>query len=157
MFFTRTYRYNSAKSADDIKHSLLGKHVRIHNLDFEIFEKDRMLRIIPHAEQETNVKTLPITHIELQGEGEKTKVIISSKMRKIDSGGPMLILIFCAFMLIGSVLFFLFGQNEYASYTYTLLGASLLIFSVFWLRMERGYFDYIRKIRNYVKTESAVS
>jgi hypothetical protein len=157
MFFTRTYRYDSAKSADDIKHSLLGKHVRIHNLDFEIFEKDRSLRIIPHAEQETNVKTLPITHIELQGEGEKTKVIISSKMRKIDSGGPMLILIFCSFMLIGSVMFFLFGQTEYATYTYTLLALSLLLFSIFWLRMERGYFDYIRKIRDYVKTESAVS
>jgi hypothetical protein len=157
MFFTRTYRYDSAKSADDIKHSLLGKHVRIHNLDFEIFEKDSSLRIIPHAEQETDVKTLPITHIELQGEGEKTKVVISSKMRKIDSGGPMLILIFCAFMLIGSVMFFLFGQTEYATYTYTLLGTSLFLFSIFWLRMERGYFDYIRKIRDYVKTESAVS
>ena len=156
MFFTRTYKYSSAKSADDIKHSLLGKHVRIHNLDFEIFEKDSMLRIIPHAEQETNVKTLPITHIELSGGGEKTEVVISSKMRKIDSGGPMLILVFCLFLLIGSVMFFLFGQNEYASYTYSLLGASLLFFSVFWLRMERGYFDYIRKIRDYVKEESAV-
>ena len=157
MFFTRTYRYNSAKSAEDIKHSLLGKHVRIHNLDFEIFEKDRVLRIIPHAEQETNIKTLPITHVELEGSGENTKIVISSKMRKIDSGGPMLILIFCLFMLLGSIFFFLFGKIEYASYTYTLLGLSLLLFSVFWVRMERGYFDYIRKIRDYVKTESAVS
>jgi hypothetical protein len=156
MFFTRTYKYSSAKSADDIKHSLLGKHVRIHNLDFEIFEKDSLLRIIPHAEQETDVKTLPITHIELTGGGDKTEVVISSRMRKIDSGGPMLILIFCGFMLTGSVLFFLFGEHEYASYTYTLLGASLFIFTVFWLRMERGYFDYIRKIRDYVKAESAV-
>ena len=69
----------------------------------------------------------------------------------------MLILIFCLFMLIGSILFFFFGKTEYASYTYTLLGLSLLLFSVFWVRMERGYFDYIRKIRDYVKTESAVS
>ncbi|MBL7718798.1 MAG: hypothetical protein JNL72_08180 [Flavipsychrobacter sp.] len=156
MFFTRTYKYSSAKSADDIKHSLLGKHVRIHNLDFEIFERDSVLRIIPHAEQETNVKTLPITNIELSGEGDKTHVVISSKMRKIDSGGPMLILVFCLFMLTGAALFFMVGDSEYISYTYTMLGASILIFAIFWLRMERGYFDYIRKIRDYVKTESAV-
>lgn len=156
MFFTRTYKYSSAKSADDIKHGLLGKHVRIHNLDFEIFEKDSLLRIIPHAEQETDVKTLPITHIELSGGGDKTEVVISSKMRKIDSGGPLLILIFCLFMLLGSIAFFFIGSQESAMYTYTLLGVSLLIFSIFWIRMERGYFDYIRKIRDYVKEESAV-
>ena len=156
MFFSRTYRYNSAKSADDIKNGLLGKHVKIHNLDFEVFEKDRSLRIIPHAEQETNIKTLPITHVEFKGGGDKTEVVISSKMRKIDSGGPMLIVVFCTFMLIGSVLFFVFGEEEYASFTYTLLGISLAIFAVFWLRMETGYFDYVRKIRDYIKTESAV-
>jgi hypothetical protein len=140
---------------EDIKSRLLGKHMKVHDMDFEVYEKDLMLRIIPHAEQENTIKTLPITHVELQGKGNKTQVVISSKMRKIDSGGPLLIVIFCTFMLVAALLFFLFGREEYLSFTYTLLGISLAIFVVFWLRMETGYFDYIRKIRDHIKTQSA--
>lgn len=151
MIFNRTYRYNSARPIDDIKDRLLGKHVKVHNMDFEVSEKDRMLRIIPHAEQDTNIRTLPITHIELTGKGDKTQVIISSKMRKIDSGGPMLIVIFCSFMLIAALFFLFFGEKEYMSFTYTLGAISLMIFLVFWMRMEAGYFDYVRKIRDYIK------
>lgn len=155
MLFSRTYRYQSAMPIEDIKSRLLGKHMRVHDMDFEVFEKDLMLRIIPHAEQETTIKTLPITHVELKGSGSKTQVVISSKMRKIDSGGPLLIVIFCTFMLIAALLFFLFGKQEYLSFTYTLLGISIAIFIVFWMRMETGYFDYIRKIRDHIKTQSA--
>jgi hypothetical protein len=154
MIFTRTYRYHSAMPVDDIKNRLLGKHMQVHNLDFEVSEKDLMLRIIPHAEQVTAIKTLPITHIEFKGNGDKTQVVISSKMRKIDSGGPTLVIAFCTFMLVGAILFFIFGKQEYSTFTYTLLGISLLIFIIFWMRMESGYFDYVRKIRDYIKTES---
>jgi len=154
MLFSRTYRYSSAMPIEDIKSRLIGKHVRVHNMDFEVYEKDRVLRIIPHAEQENSIKTLPITHVEFQGNGSKTQVVINSKMRKIDSGGPMLIVIFCMFMLIGSALFFVFGKNEYLSFTYTLFGISIAIFLVFWFRMEQGYFDYVRKIRDYIKNQS---
>lgn len=155
MLFSRTYRYLSTMAAEDIKSRLIGKHVKVHNMDFEVYEKDRMLRIIPHAEQEHSIKTLPITHVELQGDGNQTKVVINSKMRKIDSGGPMLIVIFCMFLLIAAVLFFIFGKEEYLSFTYTLMGISVFIFLVFWMRMEKGYFDYVRKIRDYIKTQSA--
>jgi len=155
MLFSRTYRYLSTMAVDDIKNRLIGKHVKVHNMDFEVYEKDRMLRIIPHAEQEHSIKTLPITHVELKGKGNQTQVVINSKMRKIDSGGPMLIVIFCMFMLIAAVLFFIFGKEEYLSFTYTLLGISIFIFLVFWVRMEKGYFDYVRKIRDYIKTQSA--
>lgn len=154
MLFSRTYRYQSAMPIEDIKSRLLGKHMKVHDMDFEVFEKDLMLRIIPHAEQDNSIKTLPITHVELKGKGNKTQVVISSKMRKIDSGGPLLIVIFCTFMLVAALLFFLFGEQEYLSFTYTLLGISVLIFIVFWMRMETGYFDYIRKIRDHIKQHS---
>ncbi|MBS1780626.1 MAG: hypothetical protein JST70_14955 [Bacteroidetes bacterium] len=154
MIFSRTYRYQSSMRPDDIKGRLVGKHVKVHNMDFEVSEKDRMLRIIPHAEEENEIKTLPITHVELTGKGDKTQVVISAKMRKIDSGGPMLILIFCLFLLIGSGATFYFGKNEYLTYTYTLGSIGVLILLVFWLRMERGYFDYVRKIRDYIKNQS---
>ncbi len=154
MLFSRTYKYSSAMPADDIKSRLVGKHMTVHNMDFEVYEKDRTLRIIPHAEQESHIKTLPITHVELSGKGNQTQVVINSKMRKIDSGGPMLIVIFCSFMLIAAVMFFIFGKEEYMHFTYTLLGISIAIFLVFWMRMEAGYFDYIRKIRDYIKNQS---
>ncbi|MBA3829227.1 MAG: hypothetical protein H0X33_09850 [Taibaiella sp.] len=141
---------------DDIKNRLLGNHVKIHNLDFEVMENDQMLRIIPHAEQVTNIKTLPITSVKLDGDGNNTQVVISSKMREIDSGGPILIVVFCSCMLIGAALFYIFGSKEFTTIMYTLLTISVLLFSVFWMRMQAGYFDYVRKIRAFIKTQSAV-
>lgn len=155
MLFTRTYRYQSAMKVDDIKSRLLGKHVKVHNLDFEVFEKDRMLRIIPHAEQVTDIKTLPITHVEFKDKGNGTQVVISSKIRKIDQGGPTILMVFVGFMLIGAVVALVAGKEEGLPFTYTLLGIALVIFSVFWVRMQAGYFDYVRKIRDYIKKESA--
>lgn len=153
MIFSRTYRYNSSLRPDDIKGRLIGKHVKVHNLDFEVYETDKVIRIIPHAEQETDIKTLPITHIELNNSGDKTQVRINSKMRKIDSGGPMLIVIFCVFLLIAAGVSFAVGKDM-AIYTYLFGGIGVAIFLIFWMRMERGYFDYVRKIRDYVKAQS---
>lgn len=154
MIFSRTYKYKSSLQMEDIKGRLVGKHVKVHDMDFEVSEKDRILRIIPHAEQESNIKTLPITHVEFQGNGNDTQLKISAKMRKIDSGGPMLILIFCGFLIAASIITFFFGDKEYLSYTYTFGGIGLLVFLVFWMRMETGYFDYVRKIRDFIKKQS---
>lgn len=153
MIFTRTYRYVSSASEEDIKERLLGKHMKVHDLDFEVSEKGRMLKIIPHAEQVTDIKTLPITHVEFKDKGDKTHVVLNSKMRKIDSGGPTLIVVFASFMIIAALLLLVYGGNEYNTYTYTLGVIGVVIFSVFWMRMERGYFDYVRKIRDFVKKQ----
>ncbi|MBS1589034.1 MAG: hypothetical protein JST52_05420 [Bacteroidetes bacterium] len=153
MIFTRTYRCSSKLPVADIKSRLAGKHFQVHNLDFEVSEKEGMLRIIPHAENEKEIKTLPITHVEFSGNGSNSQLKISSKIRKIDSGGPRLIVIFCAFILIAAVLFLLFGRGEYTSYSYFLFGLCAIIFIPFWLRMEKGYFDYVRKIRDYIKKQ----
>ncbi len=155
MLFSRTYRYQSAMPMEDIRTRLVGKRVKVHNLDFEVMEKDRQLKIIPHAEQIDTLKTLPITHIRFNnGKGDKTQIVISSKMRRIDQGGPLLIVIFCTFMLLAGMIGVLAGHQEYAIYIYTFLGLGLLIFTIFWMRMQTGYFDYIRKLRDYVKKES---
>lgn len=155
MIFSRTYRYITTMRPDDIKGKLIGKHVKVHNLDFEVYEKDRIIRVIPHAEQEREIKTLPITHVELSGKGDKTQIVINSKMRKIDSGGPMLIVVFCIFLLIAAGVSFAVGKDM-VTYTYLFGGIGVGIFLIFWLRMERGYFDYVRKIRDYIKTQSGV-
>jgi cell division protein FtsL len=154
MLFSRTYKYQSNMEIGDIKSKLLGKHVTVHNLDFEVFEKDRMLKIIPHDEQNDSFKTLPITHIEFNGKGNATQVIVSSKMRKIDKGGPLIVMTFCVFMLVAAILFMVLGKSDYEYFTYVLLGLSLGMFALLWIRLESGYFDYIRKLRDYIKLQS---
>jgi hypothetical protein len=151
MFFTRTHHFNFPVSKEDLKNRLIGKHVKIHNLDFEVQEEDNKLSIVPHAEQVDAIKTLPVTTVDMREDGGKTKVVVTSKLRQFDSGGPMLVLIFCIFMFAASIVLLYVGNEPLI--TYTLLGISVFIFTVFWIRMETGYFDYVRKIRAYVKSK----
>ena len=72
MFFTRTHKYNCPIHEDDFKNRLIGKHVRIHNLDFEVLGSDHALSIIPHAEQINAITTLPITKVVFTDKGDKT-------------------------------------------------------------------------------------
>ena len=60
MFFTRTHEFSINIPKDEFKNRLIGKHVKIHNLDFEVIESEYTLTIIPHAEQVTEIKTLPV-------------------------------------------------------------------------------------------------
>jgi len=151
MFFTRTHNFNFPGSKEELKNRLMGKHVKIHNLDFEVLEEDNKLSIIPHAEQVEAIKTLPVTTVDIKDDGSKTKVVITSRLRPFDSGGPMLVMIFCIFMFAASIVLLYVGNEPLI--TYTLLGISLFIFTTFWIRMQMGYFDYVRKIRAYVKSK----
>src|ERR1043165_583004 len=149
MFFSRTNPYHFLLSKSELKSRLIGKHVKIYNLDFEVFEDGTSLTIAPHAEQINTIKTLPVTTVELREEGNGTKAIITSKMRKLDSGGPQLIVIFCTFMFIAAAVLMFVGKEPLI--TYTLLSIATFILAVFSLRMQTGYFDYVRKVRSYVK------
>lgn len=155
VIFSRTYKYVSQANEKDIKGRLLGQHMKVHDMDFEVSEKGKMLKIIPHAEKTTAIKTLPITHVEFEGKEGKTKVVVSAKMRRIDSGGPVLIMVFVTFMVIAALMLMFLGEGKYDTYAYTFGGIGLVIFIVFWARMETGYFDYVRKIRDFVKKQSA--
>ncbi len=151
MFFTRTQRYQASIPKEDLKNRLIGNHVKIHDMDFEVYEKDQSLRIIPHAEQAEGIKTLPITRVEMKEEGNKMNVVITSKMRRLDSGGPMLLMFFCVFLILASVI--LMAVDGEPKLTFSLLGAGTGILIVFFVRLQIGYFDYIRKIRDYVKSQ----
>ena len=158
MFFSRKYRYTSALSEAEMRSKLLGQHMSLHNLDFEVIENDaHYLRIVPHAEQVTEVKTLPITRVNFKpAGGGKTQVLIYSHMRRIDSGGPMLVVIFCIFMLIAAALGHFLSSEDYDAYTLPLFGLGALIFIIMWIRLESGYFDYVRKIRDHIKQQIVV-
>ncbi len=132
----------------------MGSHVKIHNLDFEIIERDGSLLIIPHAEQEESIKTLPITHVDIEERDGKSNVTINSKMRKVDSGGPQIILIFCFFIFIAAFVLRLVDKNGDWTVSLILLGSDVLIFSLFLYRLQVGYFDYVHKVRNYVMAKA---
>jgi hypothetical protein len=150
MFFTRTQRYLSQIPKEDFRNRLVGNHLKIHDMDFEVYEKGQKLKIVPHAESLNAIKTLPITDVYLKEDGNKTEIIITSKIRKLDLGGPQLIMLFCAFLVVASLTLLFVGRER--DIIYTLLGISTLVFGVFWVRMEMGYFDYVRKIREHVRS-----
>ncbi len=152
MLFTRIHTYYFPMRKEELKNRLVGNHLRIHNLDFEILEREKKLSIIPHAEQIDATMTLPITSVVFNEEGNQTKVTVTSRMRQLDSGGPMLIMTFCAFMFIISML--LYSQNRESNLAFTLMGISTSILTLFSIRLQLGYFDYIRKVREYVKNKA---
>lgn len=151
MIFNRTYRFRTNLSIAEIKDRLLNQHVKVHNMDFEVSEKQQMIKVIPHAEHIEGIKTLPITHIEMQGLGDgNTKIKLMAKPRKIDVGGPYMIIIFCVFCVIGAGLFYLLNRSDSLMASLVMIGIALVIFIVFWFRMESGYFDYVRKIKKFI-------
>jgi hypothetical protein len=151
MLFNRTFRFQTSNEPATIKSKLVGKHVRIHNLDFEVYEKDSVVKIIPHDEQETAIKTLPITDVLFNTLGDKTQVVVKTKIREIDSGGPWLIIIFSVFLIIAA--FVIMYTSKEIELTYALFAISVVFVGILWFRLATGYFDYVRKIRNYVKKE----
>lgn len=151
MIFNRTYRFRTNLSISEIKERLLHQHFKVHDMDFEVSEKQQMIKVIPHAENVEGIKTLPITHIEMQGMGNgDTRVKMFTKPRKIDAGGPYMIVIFCLFCVIGASLFYLLNNTGSLLPSLVMVGVAVVIFILFWYRMEAGYFDYVRKIKHYV-------
>lgn len=151
MIFRRYYTLQSKKDADSLKKSLLGQHLKIHNLDFEIFDKEGNIKVIPHAEDDEHVHTLPITELKMKANGSGTTIKMKSKPRRIDIGGPYLLMCFVTFAFIAAVLLYIFGEGSYNTPAYFLCGLAALIFIALWLRMEQGYFDYIRKTKKWVQ------
>lgn len=152
MIFKRTYRLSSSKSLDEIKKSLVGNKVDVHQLSFEIIDKENMLKIIPHAEHDEKLRILPITHLVISGSGNNTKVKMSSKPRRTDVGGPNLLVIFCIFIFVAALWMFLAKRDQMFFASIVLGSIGLLVFVIFWIKMEAGYFDYVRKLRDFVKS-----
>lgn len=150
MIFRRYYTFQSKSNAETLKQKLLGQHLKVHNLDFEIFDKGEVIKVIPHAEADDHVYTLPITSLRIKPNGSGSTIKMLSKPRRIDIGGPYLLMGFVTFAIIAAVLLYIFGDGTYNNTAYILAGIAGTIFILLWLRMEQGYFDYIRKIKRWV-------
>lgn len=152
MLFTRQYQFNCGKNPSSLRQRFLGKHVNIHQLDFEVFDEGDHLKVIPHTENSDSIYTLPITKMMITPDNQGAKIRMKFSPRLIDIGGPYLLLSFIAFAIISGLLLLWFNTNIQTAYI--ILGTSLLVFSILWYRMEKGYFDYIRKLKQWAKTNA---
>jgi hypothetical protein len=147
--FTRTHQYKFPIPKEHLKYRLVGHHVKIHDKDFELLEGDKDLSMVSIAEDDGSSYPVPVTQLELKEDGNKTQVVITSKMREIDSGGPLVMMLFCVFFFIASLILLFIGKEPVV--TITLCSISLLVLVAFFIRLQMGYFDYVRKIRTYIK------
>ena len=147
--FTRTHQYKFSVPKELLKYRLVGNHITIHRHDFEVLEDEQLLSIIPVVEEDAKRSTLPITQVELKGDGNKTEMVITSRMKAIEAGAQMLMMLFCGFFLIASLILLYVGKDPKVTFSFTVI--SLLIFVFFLIRLQLGYFDYVRRIRAYVK------
>lgn len=153
MIFRRSYSLNAHLSGEEMRKKLIGKHFDVHGLDFEVMEKEGIMKIIPHTEfAEEKVYTLPITHLIVQEDGGKTKIKMKCKPRRIDIGGPTIALFFILFITAAGIIMYLSHLEDYGSLSFILMGFGALMLIIFGLRMNAGYFDYIRKIKKWVKS-----
>jgi hypothetical protein len=151
--FTKKYTYQSNLTREGLTSRLVGSHVKIHGLDFEVIGEEKMISIIPHAEQVLEIKTLPETYVEFQDENGRTRVTIVSKMRKLDQGGPMLLLILCALLLMVSAVVYKGFESSNHIASIILFGTCMLILTMFIVRLRMGYYDYVSKIHEYIKAK----
>jgi hypothetical protein len=151
--FSRTFSFTTAQQAEALKNQLLGEHVMIHNVDFEIMEEeDNTISIIAHTEQIEEVKTLPDTVVAIQEANGQTKVKISCNIREFDKGAPMLAMIFNVLVYIAAaVLFFIF---KFILASCIVLAVGIIFTIAFVVRMQTGYYDYVHKVVNYVKQKA---
>jgi hypothetical protein len=154
MFFIKYFSVESKKSTTQLRNELLGKHLKVHDLDFEVVERDGTIKILPHAENDDHIYTLPITKLKLIDKQGGTTIKGVCKPRRIDIGGPYLLMIFITFAVIASLALLKYGEGDYNLSAYILLGISAATYLLLFFRMEKGYFDYIRKIKKWTKDQA---
>lgn len=152
MIFRRSYSFNANLSKSEIRKKLIGQHFQVHKLDFEVMDKGGVMKVIPHTElAEDKVYTLPITHILINETNGKTKVKVKCKPRRIDIGGPTIALFFILFTTAAGYILYRTEMAEYETASLAMMGFGALMLIFFGIRMNQGYFDYIRKIKRWIK------
>lgn len=150
MLFTRQFQFNCSKNAETLYKHFLGKHLTIHQLDFEVYDEGDHLKVIPHTEDSDQIYTLPITKVMISPDNKGASIKLKFSPRHIDIGGPYLLIIFIVFAIISGLLLLWYNTNVQTAYL--IIGLAIGVLSIMWYRMERGYFDYIRKIKNWIKS-----
>jgi hypothetical protein len=150
MLFTRQSQINCTANIEKINRFLEGKHITIHQIDFEVYNDGDHFKVIPHTENSDQIFTLPITKVFIHSKDNGSIVKLKFTPRQIDIGGPYLLLLFIGFAMLAGVMLLWYQTNLQTAFI--LIGMALATMAIMWYRMERGYFDYIRKIKKWIKT-----
>jgi hypothetical protein len=150
MLFTRQSQINCTTNIEKINRFLEGKHITIHQIDFEVYNDGDHFKVIPHTENSDQIFTLPITKVFIHSKDNGSIVKLKFTPRQIDIGGPYLLLLFIGFAILAGVMLLWYQTNLQTAFI--LIGMALATMAIMWYRMERGYFDYIRKIKKWIKT-----
>ncbi len=149
--FTRTHQYTFPIPKEHLKYRLVGNHLTIHSHEFSVLEDEQILSILPNVE-ELNDSKFPITQLELKEEGNRTEMIITSKMPTNEAGGQIVALTFCVFFFFASLVSLFFGHDPLI--TITLSAVGLAVFLFLFIRLQMGYFEYVRRIQGNLKEVS---
>lgn len=135
---------------------IMGKKFHVHDLEFEVYSKrnDRgEVKIIPHAENVNRTTTLPITLVTVNETSDPPYVLAHYHMRSIDIGLPKFLTIFFAGMFIIGVIAY-FSSVGFRSTGLIFAGISIVGFLIMLLKLNKGYYDYIRKIHHWLEAQA---
>lgn len=149
MLFVKTHEYDFSIPKDYLIHSLTGTVIKLNDQEFNFVDHGSSLAVIAFDQDIDSLKTFPITKIDLYGDGNKTKAVITSIMSKADAGGPIVMLMLCLFLFLGAFLLLYVSKDMVLTISICIL--SMCIFIVFLIYMYIYYFYYIRKINTHIK------
>ncbi|MBP6456725.1 MAG: hypothetical protein KA275_08355 [Chitinophagaceae bacterium] len=153
MFFNYSKTFNTRHKINEIKSNILGAHFSVHDLDFEIGEKDGIVKVIPHTENaEDRIYTLPITHLHFIETSNGTSIKMKCKPRRIDIGGITLLLLFSIILILVGFALLNISKPGNETLFYIIFFGGVLLYFFFWWRLHIGYFDYIKKIKAWVNS-----
>lgn len=140
--FTKIFYHPVHMTKEMVRQRLLGKHMNIHDLDFEVMESERALRVVPHAEQIDSIMTLPVTRIDVVEKDGATQLKMVSHIRKMDAGGPILLMILMLLLASASAVLWMAREHFFSMIMGSIFLAILLGFLY---KLQVGYYDYVRK------------
>jgi hypothetical protein len=149
MLFTRRHEYDFSIPKEHLRYHLIGDRIHIDGLDFRVMEDEQHFSILPEPEDRVTARSFPLTEMQLESEGNRTKVVITSRLRKVDTGLPLVLMMFCVFLLIGSAVLLYIGHEPEATVTLWVLTLALLTLLI--VRLQQSYFGYVRRIHSHIK------
>ncbi len=135
---------------------VMGKRFHVHDLEFEVYDAPNEkgeIKIIPHSENVRRTTTLPITLISVFENSEPPYVLAHYHMRSIDIGLPKFLTIFFAGMFLFGIITF-FSSQGFKSTGMIFMSIALIGFLIMLIRLNSGYYDYIRKINHWLEAQA---
>jgi hypothetical protein len=151
MLFRKTNTIKSKHSPEVLRKLLIGNHTTIHGLDFIIKDDNDLIRVVSSLDDSEHIYTLPISRVTFNNTTNGTTIKLSSHPRRIDVGGPYLIIIFVIFAIIAGILLLVFGEGNYDNTAKIMISVAAIIYAILYIRLQIGYYDYIRKIKKWIQ------